>query len=276
MEYKKYYSSGEFAKMCGVNKRTLHYYNDIGLFQPAYVGENGYHYYSCFQSAQLELILMLRQIGMSIEDVKAYVSSPSDTSFTQMVAEKKQVIDRSIQQLLNVREFLQRKSDKLELGLSAEHGKVEQLQLPEQRILLSSPISGRYDEADFATAAEFSFRLDNLFGLYDNFGSRIAVDHIMQKDWIHYDAFFAYGRENVTEFDEILPAGTYLRSFCIGGWHLIPEVYEEMIRYAKAHHLTLTGYAYEEGLNEMSMPRSEDYITMITIPCSAPETVSCS
>ena len=32
MEQKHYlYSSGEFAKRAGVNKRTLHYYNDIGL-----------------------------------------------------------------------------------------------------------------------------------------------------------------------------------------------------------------------------------------------------
>lgn len=274
MEYKKYYSSGEFAKICGVNKRTLHYYHDIGLFQPAYIGENGYHYYSCFQSAQLELILMLRQIGMSIEDVKAYVSSPSDASFTQMVAEKKQVIDRSIAHLLNVRDFLQRKSDKLEVGLAAEHGKVEQLQLPEQSILLSGPITGQYDETDFAVAAEFSFRLEKLFGLYDNFGSRIAVEHILHQEWDRYDAFFSYGREHSTVFDELLPAGTYLRSFCIGGWDRIPEVYGEMLRYAQAHHLTLTGYAYEEGLNEMSLPRSEDYITMITIPCAAPETFS--
>lgn len=26
------YPSGEFARLTGVNKRTLHYYNDIGLF----------------------------------------------------------------------------------------------------------------------------------------------------------------------------------------------------------------------------------------------------
>ncbi len=49
-----FYPSGEFAKLAGVNKRTLHYYNDIGLFCPQIVGENGYHYYSCFQFAQLE------------------------------------------------------------------------------------------------------------------------------------------------------------------------------------------------------------------------------
>ena len=47
MEQKHYlYSSGEFAKRAGVNKRTLHYYNDIGLFCPEVIEENGYHYYT--------------------------------------------------------------------------------------------------------------------------------------------------------------------------------------------------------------------------------------
>ena len=41
MNHKKYlYSSGEFAKFTGINKRTLHYYNEIGLFCPEVIGEN--------------------------------------------------------------------------------------------------------------------------------------------------------------------------------------------------------------------------------------------
>lgn len=75
------YPSGEFARLTGVNKRTLHYYNDIGLFCPEVIGENGYHYYSCFQFAQLELILTLRRIGLSIEEIREYVTGPSDESF---------------------------------------------------------------------------------------------------------------------------------------------------------------------------------------------------
>ena len=66
-----------------VNKRTLHYFHDIGLFCPAVIGENGYHYYSCFQFAQLELILTLRKIGLSIEEIREYVTGPSDESFSR-------------------------------------------------------------------------------------------------------------------------------------------------------------------------------------------------
>ena len=86
MNQQKYlYSSGEFAKLTGVNKRTLHYYNDIGLFCPDVIGDNGYHYYTCFQFAQLELILTLRKIGSSIDEIREYVTQPSDASFSQMM-----------------------------------------------------------------------------------------------------------------------------------------------------------------------------------------------
>ncbi len=76
-----YYSTGEFARLNGVNKRTLHYYDEIGLFSPEHKGENGYRYYTCMQFEQLELILLLRRIGFSIQEIKTYTQSPADTAF---------------------------------------------------------------------------------------------------------------------------------------------------------------------------------------------------
>ena len=74
-------------------------------------------------------------------------------------------------------------------------------------------------------------------------------------------------RKTSDVYDEILPAGTYLRAFCIGDWGKLPEIYRSILYYARKHNLTLTGYAYEEGLNEMSIKDRSDYITMITIKC---------
>lgn len=266
---KKYlYSTGEFAKQNGINKRTLHYYNDIGLFRPEVTDENGYHYYSCFQTIQLELILILRKIGLSLEDIKAYTDPSSETSFTEVMHEKKKLIDKSIEQLLEAKTFLQQKLDKLELGLSAVHGKIEEIYLPDTRILLSAPITGSYNEADFSVAAEFSLRLKRIFGLYDNFGSRISTEQLKLGNFDHYDAFFAYGRGDISEYETIRPAGTYLRAFCFGDWDRLRKVYASVLAYADTHQLMLTGYAYEEGLNEMSLQKDADYITMITVGVS--------
>ena len=116
MNRKNYlYSSGEFAKLTGVNKRTLHYYNEIGLFRPEIIGENGYHYYTCFQFTELELILTLRKIGLSIDEIKDYSSRPSDESFTEMMTKKKKLIDESIEQLLSAQAFLEQKAERLKI-----------------------------------------------------------------------------------------------------------------------------------------------------------------
>ena len=245
----------------------MHYYNEIGLFCPEVIGENGYHYYTCFQFAQLELILTLRKIGLSLDEIREYVTTPSDESFSQMMIKKKKLIDESINQLLSVQSFLEQKAERLKIGMQSKHGKIERCTLLERKLVLSAPISGDYDEEDFSVAAEFSLRLKTLFHLYDNFGSRISMEQIEKKCFHRYDSFFAYCPHGSKTYDVVLPAGSYLRAYCIGRWEQLPAIYQSILSYARAHQLTLTGYAYEEGLNEMSIKDKNDYITMITVKC---------
>lgn len=183
------------------------------------------------------------------------------------MTKKKKLIDESIEQLLSAQTFLEQKAERLRLGMQSHHGKIELCTLPEKKLVLSSPISGRYDEDDFSVAAEFSLRLKKLFHLYDSFGSRISTDNLQKGNFTGYDSFFAYCPPVSDTWDIILPAGRYLRAFCIGDWSRIPAIYQSILAYAREHGLTLTGHAYEEGLNEMSINDRSDYITMITIRC---------
>ncbi len=268
MKNKKFlYTIGQFAKLNGINKRTLHYYDEIGLFSPEFKEENGYRYYTCFQTVQLELIITLRKMGMSIEEIIRYQQSPSGTSFAELIAEKKELIDKSINELLSTKFFLEQKSKKLSLSLMAKDGQIEIITLPKQRILLSNPITGAYDDDDFAVAGEFSLRLKSIFGLYDNFGSRISTEKILRGNCHDYDCFFAYGREDIEVYDIVRPAGTYLRAFSLGGWDRLEAVYGKICDFAEKNRIKLKGYSYEEGLNEMSLQDRDDYITMITIEC---------
>ena len=67
------------------------------------------------------------------------------------------------------------------------------------------------------------------------------------------------------------PAGTYLRTFCIGRWERLEAVYRKILDFAEKNKMELFGYAYEEGLNEMSLQGRDDYITMITVGCRKKE-----
>lgn len=264
------YSTGKFAQLNGINKRTLRYYDAIGLFSPEYKAENGYRYYTCFQTVQLELILTLRGIGLSIDDIRRYLHSPSAEAFLRITTEQQQLIDRYIQRLQEAHALLERKVEKLKLGLAAKPGAVELVTLPEQQILLSEPISGRYDDADFAVAGRFSLRLRSRFGLYDNFGSRISAENILRGDYHGYDRFFACCRADTAEHDELRSGGRYLGTVFAGGWDSLGGAYDLLRSYAEQHRMTLTGYAYEEGLNEMSLQKQEEYQTMILVGVELP------
>ena len=261
------YTSKEFAQLANVNKRTLHYYNDIQLFKPEVIGENGFHYYTCFQFAQLELILILRKVGLSIEEIKDYMKAPSQANFYTMMEKRKQLIDETINQLLEIKKFLELKSNRLEQAFSARHGKIEIVNLPQRKVKFSQPKSGKYDANDFTIAAQFALELKQQFHLYDSFGSVVSMDAIKRNAFNEYDYFFAYCPDTYDNYDILLPQGTYLRTYCIGEWNNLATIYQKIIRFANENKIQLSGYAYEEGLNEMSLQDKHEYITMITIKC---------
>ena len=62
---------GDFSKMSKVTIKALRYYEKEGLLKPVYVDLNtGYRYYETSQLVEISKIISLRQIGLSIKDIK--------------------------------------------------------------------------------------------------------------------------------------------------------------------------------------------------------------
>jgi DNA-binding transcriptional MerR regulator len=56
--------------MSGVSVRTLHFYDELGLLKPAYVGSNGYRFYGEPQLLTLQQILFYRELGLELKRIK--------------------------------------------------------------------------------------------------------------------------------------------------------------------------------------------------------------
>ena len=69
----KHFSTGEFAKLCKVNKKTLFYYDEINLFKPEKVLSNGYRYYSTYQLETFNVIFTLKDLGMPLKEIKDFM-----------------------------------------------------------------------------------------------------------------------------------------------------------------------------------------------------------
>lgn len=61
---------GEFSRIGRVSMRLLRYYDELGLLRPAHTdSSNGYRYYTAAQIPQLNRILVLRDLGLTLEQI---------------------------------------------------------------------------------------------------------------------------------------------------------------------------------------------------------------
>ncbi|OGT26347.1 MAG: transcriptional regulator [Gammaproteobacteria bacterium RIFCSPLOWO2_02_FULL_42_14] len=92
------YTVNTLAKLSGVSVRTLHYYDDIGLLKPAYLGDNNYRYYEEEQLLMLQQVLFYRELGFPLTDIQKIMSNDGFDKIEALLSHKlvlKQGLDRT-------------------------------------------------------------------------------------------------------------------------------------------------------------------------------------
>ena len=94
-EKSKLLTIGQFAALHGINKKTLMWYDEIGLFKPAAIDpQNGYRCYNYHQSPILETILLLRELDVSINEIQIFMKNRSVENMKCLLEEKITDLDR--------------------------------------------------------------------------------------------------------------------------------------------------------------------------------------
>lgn len=258
------FTAGQFARLHHINKRTLHYYDQIGLFSPAYKGKNNYRYYTYQQSPELEMILTFRDLGMSIEEILRYRSQSSPELLDQILCTKITDIDDTIRKLQEIRNLLMKRKGQLAYCSDCDLEAISIVECPEEFLLIDPCIPG---ESDKLTMMEQVTELPGrIFG--NGCGTMLSVRKILAHEFETDDYFFVRLPRFIPNVEcHKKPAGKYLRAFCVGEWDRIPDTYIRMEQYAHREGIRLEGYSYEEGLNEMVLRDMGEYITQISILC---------
>jgi DNA-binding transcriptional MerR regulator len=72
---------GDFSRIARVSARLLRFYDEIGLFVPAHVDpQTGYRFYTVAQLADLNRILVLKDLGFELEQVRDILRTPVSTA----------------------------------------------------------------------------------------------------------------------------------------------------------------------------------------------------
>ncbi len=259
---------GQFAALHGINKKTLMWYDEIGLFRPAAINpENGYRCYSYRQSPILETILLLRELDVSIMEIQDFMKNRSAENLKNLLDEKIENLDLQLMHLQAVKKTLCGHRQNMDTLLTMNLSEISIIE-KEEHCLVTVDIDKNTSfekEVELITAETSRYQLGRLHDA--SYGSMIPVDSLLTGNFDNYTKLFieipflTHKKGLHTQ-----PQGNYIKAFHKGTWDKIPQKYQEILEFAHSHNLTLSGFSYEKGINEIVIDRIEDYIVQIEIP----------
>lgn len=270
-EKNKLLTIGQFASLHGINKKTLMWYDEIGLFKPAAINpENGYRCYNYRQSSILETILLLRELDVSINEIQKFMENRSASSLKILLDEKIADLDHSITRLKGLRKTLWSQRQNMVTLLTMDLSEISIIE-KEERCLVTVDIHNNISfdrQVEMITDETRKYQLRRLHDA--SYGTMIPTENLYQGHFNHYSKLFIEIPAPIKQMKQKSqlhkqPGGKYLRAFHKGNWEGISLKYQEILEYAKSHRITLTGYSYEIGINENVIDQIEDYITQIEI-----------
>lgn len=267
--------TGDFAKLCGTNKRTLIHYDEIGIFKPAYVDERGYRYYSENQFDVFFTITCLRELGMPLKEIGIFLSTRTPESLKKLLLEQQKEVLREeariqkIKQVIETKLSLVSKQEALLNACDSSSGHIFLEDTPEEYLVLSPPLNTDDHEQIIQTlCSHIGYCNRYNLNVGHPYGAMLDVNELRQD---HLDTY-AYFFTKVIDCPDghpyhIKPSGQYAVAYLKGDYYQSQETYKKLFRWIDEHHLTTGQYSYKEAIiDEAASVSQDEYLTKISVP----------
>lgn len=274
---RKYFTTGEFAKLCNVKKQTLFHYDDIGLLSPEIKMENGYRYYSYHQFDIFHVIELLKEVDMPLKEIKRFFENKTPLELIDLLKSKSLEIDKKIHDLHQLQKIIETKITITASALAADISKITLTHQEEELLFLSESILDCSDREFLKSVAEFiDYLYKNELDMGYPIGAMVSRDNIMKKDYGNYTFLYNKTAKHLEGVPyHIKPKGTYIVAYHKGSDEHIAQTYQKMQNFILEHGIQIGSYSYEEYiLDEISVSGNENYVTRIMIEVVENEEVS--
>lgn len=263
--YEKYFTTGEFAKMCNVEKHVLFHYDKIGLFCPSIVKDNKYRYYSSGQYETFSIITILKDLDMSLQDIKIYLEKRTPQLLLSLLEDKEKDIDKEIKRLKQTKKLIHSIKKTTTSTLQANINEIT-LQYVEAEWILCSDDVHHPRNKDFTTYREeyITFYKNSYLTNEDLVGAILSIDSLKQNDFTSFQYLFTRTKNHSLKNTKQKEAGYYIVGYHQGTYATLYQTYQRMIEYASLHHIELGQFSYEEYvISDMAEKQESNYITIV-------------
>ncbi len=263
-----YLTTSEFANIVGVSKHTLFHYDKIGVFSPELKDANEFRYYSVFQVEPFFVISSLKELGMPLKEIKAYLDIRSPKELISILNTHEKEIDKEITRLVALKQLV---SQKIKLTKSLFNVDTEKVYISKEKkelLLFTEALpdtESRYIYLSFANHIK-CYTDNNVHSPY-SVGQMISRQNICNGNYDSYKYFYTKVSSSVSNTNIYSKnSGEYLTAYHTNGYYSIEETYLKMLKFSYENKLYLDKYFFEDViLDELSVNGYENFVVKISI-----------
>lgn len=115
MENKEFYfTTGELARLTGLSKQLLIFYDKKNFFTATATGSNGYRYYLLSKYFQLKILITLRKMDIPLEEIYQYLQHGNDEFLLSIYKRKLSEYQEQMKQLQKKSQILEKRIQSME------------------------------------------------------------------------------------------------------------------------------------------------------------------
>ncbi|WBW98598.1 MerR family transcriptional regulator [Oceanirhabdus sp. W0125-5] len=269
MRNEEYFTTGEFAKLSNVSKQTLIYYDKSGVFSPIYKDEHNFRYYSLEQFEALDTLISLREIGVPLKEIKAYLSDKDMESLSELLKNKNEEIKKQINKLKHISTKIENKSLKLEKAIEQQFIQEPYFKRCDTTYILTSSVeSDDYKKImvkiiDFINYCRDKEEFDN----GNPIGGIIKKEDILRGKFNKIkEIYIIIDSKTLKDNERARQEGMYACINHRGGYDTTHISYKKLIEFIEKSGYEIIGDAYEnELIGYLSAQSQEEYLIELSI-----------
>ena len=262
------FTVGEMARLVGISKQTLIYYDREGVFCPALVDQNnGYRYYTADQLEILDSVLLLREMGVPLKEIRAHMEAPTAEETIAPLQEQQRAAAEKLEHWGLIAQRLERKLESLK-DLTARDSRW--LTERPAEYLAVEPVRGDRGLLAVDVALKRLLRRateEKLPHCYQ-VGDMVALEDLERGEFLRF-AWAMLPLQEARPGPGILekPAGFYARCRHRGPYETMGEDYAALLARIRQAGWRAAGPSYEYCvLDSLTAGSPAEYLTEIQIP----------
>lgn len=260
---------GELSRIFNISTDTLRYYDKIGLLKPEYDKTNNYRYYSVENFFALSRILFLKNLDISMKDIKNYFNDQDKNHLLKLLKNEEDAIDAKINRLMNLKGKIESKIDLIE-GANKYIDEIRIERLPERHgVFIEVENIGDDSEIKNSLKKHEAHLKMSSWLIEGQVYTSISKKNVLECQFEKFNYFIEIlsRNENDSAQIKVLEENDYACIVFSGSYDKIEHYYRMLIQWIEENGYEIAGDSIEKNIVDYGFSNSEEeYISEIQIP----------